>query len=306
MAVGKHRGYEYARSAQPHRARARDVHRVARERGLRARLRQRPRGRGRDAATLDLVITCSSRPTPTAARSGSSRACTSGRPRRGPRSTSANSARSSRPGADDDPPGVDRDADQSAAVDRRHRRGGRRSRTSAARCVVVDNTFATPYLQHPLELGADIVGALDHEVPGRSLRCGRRLRRGSTTTSSPTRCAFLQNAAARCRHRSTATRAARREDLARPHGPPLRQRVPVVAEMLARARSVSTVLYPGLAEHPRPRQSRRGRCATSAGWCRSSRGRRGRRARRRGADASASRWPSRRRGRIADRAPGTA
>ena len=28
---------------------------------------------------------------------------------------------------------------------------------STARCVVVDNTFASPYLQKPLDLGADVV-----------------------------------------------------------------------------------------------------------------------------------------------------
>ena len=43
--------------------------------------------------------------------------------------------------------------------------------------VVVDNTFATPYLQQPLALGADIVLAFDDEVPRRALRRGRRLRR---------------------------------------------------------------------------------------------------------------------------------
>ncbi len=44
--------------------------------------------------------------------------------------------------------------------------------------VVVDNTFASPYLQRPLELGADFVGALDDEVPERPLRLGRRRRGG--------------------------------------------------------------------------------------------------------------------------------
>ena len=40
--------------------------------------------------------------------------------------------------------------------------------------VVVDNTFATPVHQRPLELGADARRALDDEVPGRPLRCRRR------------------------------------------------------------------------------------------------------------------------------------
>ena len=53
--------------------------------------------------------------------------------------------------------GLGRDADQPAAHHRRHR-GGRRARPRP-RCarVVVDNTFATPYLQQPLALGADVV-----------------------------------------------------------------------------------------------------------------------------------------------------
>ena len=39
----------------------------------------------------------------------------------------------------------------------RHRGRSRPSPTRAARWCVVDNTFATPYLQQPLALGADIV-----------------------------------------------------------------------------------------------------------------------------------------------------
>ena len=40
--------------------------------------------------------------------------------------------------------------------------------------VVVDNTFASPALQQPIALGADVVDPLDHEVPRRALRRGRR------------------------------------------------------------------------------------------------------------------------------------
>ena len=52
---------------------------------------------------------------------------------------------------------VARDADQPDAQARRHR--GRRRGLQAARAslLAVDNTFMTPYLQRPLELGADIV-----------------------------------------------------------------------------------------------------------------------------------------------------
>ena len=37
------------------------------------------------------------------------------------------------------------------------RAAGRPGRTGRGRCVVVDNTFASPALQRPLELGADVV-----------------------------------------------------------------------------------------------------------------------------------------------------
>ncbi len=43
--------------------------------------------------------------------------------------------------------------------------------------VVVDNTFATPFLQQPLIHGADIVEALGHQVPRRAQRRGRRVHR---------------------------------------------------------------------------------------------------------------------------------
>ncbi len=64
------------------------------------------------------------------------------------------------PGGDparDDEGDLGRDADQPAARHRRHR-GARRARARRrARCSMVDNTFATPYLQQPLALGADVV-----------------------------------------------------------------------------------------------------------------------------------------------------
>ena len=51
---------------------------------------------------------------------------------------------------------LDRDADEPAPQPRRHRRGRARDE-GGRRLLVVDNTFATPYLQRPLDLGADIV-----------------------------------------------------------------------------------------------------------------------------------------------------
>jgi cystathionine beta-lyase/cystathionine gamma-synthase len=46
--------------------------------------------------------------------------------------------------------------DQPAARGGRHRRGGRAGPRAGALCAV-DNTFATPFLQRPLDLGADLV-----------------------------------------------------------------------------------------------------------------------------------------------------
>ena len=52
--------------------------------------------------------------------------------------------------------GVPENADQPDAGDHRHRRS-RRNHAWPGATLVVDNVFATPLLQHPLELGADCV-----------------------------------------------------------------------------------------------------------------------------------------------------
>ena len=52
--------------------------------------------------------------------------------------------------------GLDRDADEPAAEHRRHRAAAEAAHAVGA-LVVVDNTFASPYLQQPLALGADVV-----------------------------------------------------------------------------------------------------------------------------------------------------
>ena len=90
--------------------------------------------------------------------------------------------------------------------------------------VVVDNTFATPYLQQPLALGADAVVHSQHEVPRWPLRRRRRFRR---------------DARRRVRRRAAVpaerdgrgpvavrllSRAPRGEDARRAHGPALRER----------------------------------------------------------------------------------
>ena len=60
--------------------------------------------------------------------------------------------------------------------------------------VVVDNTFATPALQRPLALGADVVVHSVHEVPGRALRPDRRGHRHQRAGSAIERLGFLTNA----------------------------------------------------------------------------------------------------------------
>ena len=79
---------------QPDAHRDGDVRRVARRRAPRLRVRERPRGRGRDPAhARSRRPRDHSRPTRTAGRSGSSRACTSGTASTGPRATCATSTR---------------------------------------------------------------------------------------------------------------------------------------------------------------------------------------------------------------------
>ena len=100
--------------------------------------------------------------------------------------------------------GVGRDAHESRAHDRRHRGGVRRSRTRATRIVVVDNTFATPYLQQPLVLGADVVvhSATKYLGGHSDVSAGSR---PPTTPSSPSASGSCRTRSARCRARSTAT-----------------------------------------------------------------------------------------------------
>ena len=69
--------------------------------------------------------------------------------------------------------------------------------------VVVDNTFATPYLQQPLALGADAVAPLDDEVPRRPLRRDRRLRRDERRRARRSGSHSCRSRSARCPGRST-------------------------------------------------------------------------------------------------------
>jgi cystathionine gamma-synthase len=122
------------------------------------------------------------------------------------------------------------------------------ARAAGAVCVV-DNTFATPYLQRPLELGADVVlHSTTKYVGGHSDVVG-----GFAATNDPTiaeRLAFLQNSLGTVPGpfdawlvlRGLKTLAVRM----RQHSENARR----VAEFLESHPAVERVRYPGLASHP--------------------------------------------------------
>jgi cystathionine beta-lyase/cystathionine gamma-synthase len=115
--------------------------------------------------------------------------------------------------------------------------------------VVVDNTFATPYLQRPLELGADIVlHSMTKYLGGHSDTVG-----GFVATNDPTvaeRLYFLQKSLGAVPGpmdcwlvlRGIKTLAIRMER----HSQNARQ----IADYLASHQAIEQVLYPGLPDHP--------------------------------------------------------
>jgi cystathionine beta-lyase/cystathionine gamma-synthase len=120
---------------------------------------------------------------------------------------------------------------------------------SAGAVVVVDNTFATPYLQRPLELGADIVvHSTTKYLGGHSDLIG-----GFACTNDPTvaeRLAFLQNSLGAVPGpfdawlvlrglKTLALRMRQHCDNAR-----------AITEFLVGHPKVERVLYPGLPDHP--------------------------------------------------------
>jgi cystathionine beta-lyase/cystathionine gamma-synthase len=120
---------------------------------------------------------------------------------------------------------------------------------AAGALVVVDNTFATPYLQQPLELGADIVvHSTTKYLGGHSDVIG-----GFAATNDPTiaeRLKFLQKSLGAVPGpfdcwlvlrglKTLAIRMERHSENAR-----------AVAAFLAEHAAVERVLYPGLADHP--------------------------------------------------------
>ena len=120
---------------------------------------------------------------------------------------------------------------------------------AAGAVVAVDNTFATPYLQRPLELGADIVvHSTTKYLGGHSDLVG-----GFAATNDPTvaeRLAFLQNSLGAVPGpfdswlvlRGLKTLALRMQRHC--------ENAAAVAAFLDRHPAVETVVYPGLAGHP--------------------------------------------------------
>ena len=103
--------------------------------------------------------------------------------------------------------------------------------------LVVDNTFATPYLQQPLSHGADVVvHSTTKYCGGHSDVVGGFLATNDTELSD--RLAYLQNAIGAVGHPSTTTSRCGAQDARRADGPPLRERpVPSLSSCRATTRS---------------------------------------------------------------------
>ena len=203
-AVGVHKGYDYARVGEPDADGAAGVHRIARGRSARPcvllgsrrgddahapALAGRPRRRRERRLRRDLPhvhegLRAEGLPLHVPDARGDL-----DRPRGAPRR--AHEAR------------LARDADEPGAEPRRHRRRRRRRRTRSARSVVVDNTFATPYLQQPLALGADVVLHSTTKYLGGHSDVVGGLRSRRTTTRSPSSSRSCRSRSARCPGRST-------------------------------------------------------------------------------------------------------
>ena len=158
--------------------------------------------------------------------------------------------------------------------------------------VLVDNTFATPVLQRPLALGADLVlHSTTKYLGGHSDVLGGWA--GTSSDEAAERLGLIQRAAGAVPGpvdvflilRGIKTLAVRMDRHC--------VNAMAVAEFLAGHPAVAAVHYPGLVSHPDTRWPC-SRCRGSAGWCRSRwpavRRRRRRRARRPGCSPSAGRW----------------
>ena len=96
----------------------------------------------------------------------------------------------------------------------------------AGALLVVDNTFATPYLQQPLDLGADLVVHSTTKYLGGHSDVDRRLRRHEQRCAGRAPLLPAEVAGRRARPVRRLARAARAEDARRPHARALRERPP--------------------------------------------------------------------------------
>ena len=151
---------------------------------------------------------------------------------------------------------VRRDADESGDAADRPRRRAPRSRTAAASEVVVDNTFASPCVQRPIEFGADmVVHSTTKYLNGHSDSIGGIV--VAVRDDDIEWLKFIQNAEGAILSpfdswlvlRGTKTLAVR---MAQHNVNGL-----AMAEFLRRAPKVKQVLYPGLPEHPQHELAKR-------------------------------------------------
>ena len=303
-AVGEHRGYEYARSDNPTRSALETSiaalegrgHGLAFASGMAAEdavlARHAPARRSRDHPRRRVRRHVPARGARVRARRASS----------GPPSTSPTTTRS-RPRGETEPrssgsrPRRTRCStvvDIAAVATFAHERGA---------LVVVDNTFATPYLQQPLGLGADVVvHSSTKYLGGHSDVVGGFVAVDDRDLAE--RIAFVQNAAGGVPGpfdcylvlrgvKTLAVRMDRHCENAR-----------AVAALLAEHPAVARRAVPGSRPPIPATRSPAARCGTSAGWCRSSRraARTPRSARREHPPVHAGGVA--RCGRVADRAPG--
>jgi cystathionine gamma-synthase len=122
------------------------------------------------------------------------------------------------------------------------------AREAGARCVV-DNTFATPYLQRPLELGADVsVHSVTKYLGGHSDLVGGALVLDDAELTE--RLAFLQNAVGAVPGPMDCYLALRGVKTLAPRMDAHCRGAAMVADFLAQHPKVARVHYPGLRDHP--------------------------------------------------------
>ena len=305
-AVGEHAGFEYARTGNPTR-RALEECLASLEGAAHGLAFASGHGRGgRGAPRCSCPATTSSSPTTrTAARTGWCRRC------------------SRRPGSQwsaVDLTDLDR-ARRRAGATRPASSGSRRRPTRCSRSSTSRRLRAVAHAARRARRGRQHVrhavpaaaararrrrrGALEHEVPRRSLRRRRRVRRRPTTPSSATQLAFVQNAVGAVPSPFDCYLVLRGvKTLGGAHGPPLRERRARSSRCWLEHPAVDARAVPGAARRTRPRRRPPPDARLRRHGQLRRRRRRGRRARRGRADPAVHAGRVARRGRVAHRAPG--